>query len=178
MVPVGCVTGRMLCTTLEDSGPTIAEGLDWISDLMLESPMALWSPSLESCEMMQAFLPLTPPAALMSESAAPTPATAGGARNDSEPVNGRYEPSANVDEESSPEPQAATAGSAVPPDAADELLGVDGDEAQPATTSAMATAPTSPAERRRVGEESFTVMTLSDARRGSRSGADFSLGRP
>src|SRR3954469_7454932 len=139
MVPVGWVTGRMLCVTLEDSGPTMAEGFAWMSALMFESPVALWSPSLESCEMMQAFLPLTPPAALMSDRAAPTPATAGGARNESEPVRGRNEPRAKTDDESSPEPQAAAAGRTAPlPDDA-ESAGAGEPEAQPATVSAMAT---------------------------------------
>ena len=155
MVPVGWVTGRMLCVTLEDSGPTIADGFAWIRALMFESPTDLWSPSLESVEMMQASLPLTPPAALMSDRAAPTPATAGGARKDSDPVSGRNEPSAKTFDESSPLPQALAAFV--------EVVGVDGDppdegEEHPARMSATAAAPAAPTPRRPRHVEIFTCL--------------------
>src|SRR3954470_860639 len=78
--------------TLEDSAPMTTDGLAatiWPADAV-EIDMSVESP--ESRTWWQAFMPFTPPAALMSEMAKPTPATAGGPRKARLPVSGRMPP--------------------------------------------------------------------------------------
>src|SRR3954454_18568912 len=60
----------------------------------VETDMSVESP--ESWTSWQALAPLTPPAALMSETARPTPAISGGPRNARLPVSGRMPPTRNV----------------------------------------------------------------------------------
>jgi hypothetical protein len=152
---------RMFSVTVEDSGPTTAETLSWSSLVMLELPMALWSPSLESWEISLAGLPLTPPAALMSSTAAPTPATAGGARNDSEPVSGRNDPSVNC---AGPEVGVAgvldeVAGALVV--LLEELADPPPDELHAASSSAAAATPAMPATRVLLRRKTlFRVLTI------------------
>jgi hypothetical protein len=82
--------------TLEDSAPMTTDGLPatiWPADAV-EIDMSVESP--ESRTWWQALAPLTPPAALMSEIARPTPATAGGPRKARLPVSGRMPPTLNA----------------------------------------------------------------------------------
>ena len=78
--------------TLEDSAPMTTDGLaaTMVPADAVEIDMSVESP--ESRMLWQALAPLTPPAALMSETARPTPATAGGPRKARLPVSGRMPP--------------------------------------------------------------------------------------
>src|SRR3954470_24326341 len=60
----------------------------------VETDMSVESP--ESWTSWQALAPLTPPAALMSDTARPTPAISGGPRKAREPVSGRMPPTRRV----------------------------------------------------------------------------------
>jgi hypothetical protein len=81
-----------LSETLDEAAPITTDGLpatsvpaeDVETDMSVESP--------ESWTSWQASAPSTPPAALMSETARPTPATSGGPRKARLPVSGRMPP--------------------------------------------------------------------------------------
>ena len=82
--------------TDEEAAPMTTEGLAatsvWpeaeLTDMSVESP--------ESWMLWQALTPFTPPAALMSETARPTPAISGGPRKARVPVSGRMPPTAKA----------------------------------------------------------------------------------
>src|SRR5262245_54780806 len=84
-----------LSVTLEDSAPRTTDGLaaTICPAEAVEIDMSVESP--ESRTWWQALAPFTPPAALMSETARPTPATAGGPRKARLPVSGRMPPTLN-----------------------------------------------------------------------------------
>ena len=78
--------------TLDDAAPMTTEGLlaTSVPAVAVETDMSVESP--ESWMSWQALVPSTPPAALMSETARPTPAISGGPRKARLPVSGRMPP--------------------------------------------------------------------------------------
>src|SRR4051812_33178819 len=100
----------------------------WPADAV-EIDMSVESP--ESRTSWQALAPLTPPAALMSETASPTPATAGGPRKARLPVSGRMPPTLNESALVAPDAHLSFVNAAVDSDAdadvdvvAEEVLSV------------------------------------------------------
>ena len=81
-----------LSETLEDAAPMTTDGLlaTRVPAEAVETDMSVESP--ESRTLWQAWAPLTPPAALMSLTARPTPAISGGPRKARLPVSGRMPP--------------------------------------------------------------------------------------
>ena len=81
-----------LSETLDDAAPMTTDGLraTRVPAEAVETDMSVESP--ESRTLWHAVAPLTPPAALMSETARPTPAISGGPRNARSPVSGRMPP--------------------------------------------------------------------------------------
>ena len=81
-----------LSETLDEAAPTTMDGLPAISVPAeeVETDMSVESP--ESWMSWHALAPSTPPAALMSETARPTPAISGGPRKARLPVSGRMPP--------------------------------------------------------------------------------------
>ena len=101
--------GSTFSVTLEDFAPRIAETRDCSSFLTLVEPTVGLSASEESVEIVLAFWPFTPPAALMSWMARPPPLMAAGPRKASEPVSGRNVPSLNCLAGSEPDGQSVGA---------------------------------------------------------------------
>src|SRR4051812_5461802 len=90
-------------------------------DMSVESP--------ESRTSWHALAPLTPPAALMSETARPTPATAGGPRKARLPVSGRMPPTLNESALVAPVAHLSSVNAAAVSEAEAEVEGsVDGEE--------------------------------------------------
>ena len=85
-----------LSETLDEAAPMTTDGLPATSvpAEAVETDMSVESP--ESWTSWQALAPSTPPAALMSETARPTPATSGGPRKARLPVSGRMPPTLNA----------------------------------------------------------------------------------
>ena len=111
--------------TLEDAAPMTTEASSWIS---LRAEAVLMDRSVvspESSIWWHAWAPLTPPAALMSETAMPTPATSGGPRNARLPVSGRMPPALNVSafEEPSAHSSLVNSSSAGAAESLDSLVG-------------------------------------------------------
>ncbi len=129
--------GSTFSVTLEDSAPRIAETRDWSSFLTFVEPTVALFASEESVEIVQAFWPFTPPAALMSWMARPPPLIAAGPRNARFPVSGRKVPSLNCLAGSEPDGQSVGAVTVLEADAevdADAEADVDAeaDELDPA----------------------------------------------
>ena len=112
MIPASVIWSTMLSETLEDAAPMTTSAPPLINSVApwVETFMSVESP--ESAPTIVTSLPNTPPAALMSSTARPTPAISGGPRKASVPVIGRIVPTTRGSEE----PPAEDEGEAEVPD--------------------------------------------------------------
>ncbi len=96
MILLSAKVSTTFSETLDDAAPMTTDGLlsTSVPAEAVETVMSVESP--ESWMSWQAGAPLTPPAALMSETARPTPAISGGPRKARLPVSGRMPPTRKV----------------------------------------------------------------------------------